>query len=302
MRAGAEWSTMAAMSERLFSALLKSWRGERRMSQLALSLAAGVSTRHLAFLESGRAKPSAEMVLRLFGALAAPLREQNRALRAAGFAPRYPEDDVELLAPEIGAAIGRMMEKHEPYPLFVLSVDTTILAANRGARALLDRMTAEPLDEGETHDLLSLVFDPRRLRHAHVDWERLARGMLSRLQRDALARPHDLRLAARIGALLAYPGVPKSWKVPDFSLDGGPVFAIRLARGGLSLSFASAVTVFSAPEAVALDELRIESLFPLDDATHEACERFAREGGGAASIATGALSVARGEGGRRQPR
>ncbi len=265
------------MADRLFPALLKFWRGLRGRSQLDLALAAGVSARHVAFLESGRAAPSAEMVLRLFATLDAPLRDRNHALRAAGFPPHYPEPPVEELAPPVAAAIERMMEKHEPYPLVVLAADYAIVRANRAAFVVFSTMMVEPPPPDEPLNLLSLVFDPRRLRTSHPEWESLASSMLARFHREVLARPNDARLARKLAEILAYPGVPAAWKKPDFSAATGPTFTIHLARNGLSLRFMSAVTVFSAPDAVTLEELRIESLYPLDAATEQACERLAQQ-------------------------
>ena len=114
------------MTDALFSALLKYWRGRRGHSQLDLALEADVSARHLSFLESGRARPSEPMVLQQMAALHVPLREQNQMLRAAGFAPRFPEPGLSALDPAVEQAIARMMQQQAPFPLTVLSVESNI--------------------------------------------------------------------------------------------------------------------------------------------------------------------------------
>jgi transcriptional regulator with XRE-family HTH domain len=259
------------MSEVLFAALLKYWRGRRGLSQLDLSLAAGVSARHLSFLETGRARPSEEMVLLLASALAVPLRDQNRLLGAAGFSPRFAEG--EAVPQFVEGALVRMMSQHEPYPLAVLSGGYDVVRSNRGAEALFGRL----LDGRATPAVLNpfdLVFDPAQLRPFVVRWERLARTMLARLQRETLHRAPDPRLAVLLQRVLAYPGVERSWLRPDFSAPLPPTFTLELQRDDLSLSFLGTVTIFSAPHEVALEELRIESFFPLDAGTAVACERL----------------------------
>lgn len=265
------------MAPRLFPAQLKYWRGRRGHSQLDLALAAGISARHLAFLESGRSQPSEEMVLRLFATLEVPLRDRNEALRAAGFSPRFAEPTLDALSPAIDQAIARMMRQQEPYPLTVLSVESNIVRANGAADRLFARFMAEPPDGAGPLNLFALVFDPRHLRPFLLDWETLARSMVARLHREALARREDDRLFSLLDRVLAYPGVPKSWEKPDFSAPASPTLTLRLKRDDLELAFLTTVTVFSAPQEVTLEELRIESCFPLDDGTALACERLARE-------------------------
>jgi transcriptional regulator with XRE-family HTH domain len=261
------------VKSRLFPALLKFHRGRRGLSQLELALEAGVSARHVSFLESGRAQPSAEMVLRLLSVLGVSLREQNEALGAAGLAPRFPEPTASSLAPEVDAAISQMMRQHEPFPLTVLDIDASVLRANRGAQALFQAFAAEPQALGAPPDLFSLFFDPRLWRPFVVDWEHVARAMLARLHRDCLLRG-DARLSARLEQLLAYPGVPASFRQVDFAMTVGPTATFRLERDALAVGFLVTVTTFSGPCDVTLEELRIESCFPLDAPTRAICERL----------------------------
>lgn len=264
------------MTSRLFPALLRYWRGRRGLSQLELALEADVSARHVSFLESGRAQPSVEMVLKLFSVLSVPLRDQNQALRAAGLEPHFAEPALDALPPEIDAALTQMMAQHEPYPLTVLSVDARVVRSNRAAQKVFAAFIAEPSALPEPLDMYSLLFDPKLMRPFVLEWETLAHGMVCRLHRDNLQRGGDERLTTLLERVFGYPGVPRAWRQPDLSSDVQPTLRVQLAREGARVSFLIAVTVFSAPQQVTLDELRIESCFPLDDETRQTCARLAR--------------------------
>jgi hypothetical protein len=129
---------------------------------------------------------------------------------------------------------------------------------------------------GARPNLFVLLFDARLSRSFVVDWPRAAHAMVSRLHRETLAHPEDEGLSALLRALLEYPDVPEAWRQPDFSAPNDPTMTFRLKRDDLELAFLSTMTVFNAPQNVTLEELRIESWFPLDDATTRACERFAK--------------------------
>jgi transcriptional regulator with XRE-family HTH domain len=127
------------VTNRLFPALLKYWRGRRGLSQLDLSVESGVTARHLSFLESGRSKPSEEMVLRLMSLLRVPLRDKNQALRAAGFEPQFDEPPVgeppvDEFSSEVNAALDQMLKQHEPYPMTVVAMDGAIVRMNAAGR------------------------------------------------------------------------------------------------------------------------------------------------------------------------
>jgi transcriptional regulator with XRE-family HTH domain len=263
------------MKSRLFPGLLKYHRGRRGVSQLELAVEADVSARHVSFLESGRAQPSAEMVLRLLSVLGASLREQNEALLAVGLEPRFPEPPSDGLPPEIGAAITQMMRQHEPFPLSVLGLDATVIGANQAARTLFETFAADRAALAPPLNIFTLFFDPRLWRPFVVDWELVAHAMIARLHRDALLR-REPRLSTLVDRLLAFPGVPAAWRHPDFSAAFGPTVAFRLKRVDLEVGFLVTMTTFAAPRDVTLDELRIESCFPLDEATRLTCERLAR--------------------------
>lgn len=257
---------------RLFPALLKHWRGRRGHSQLDLALSSEVSARHLSFLETGRAQPSREMVLRLGAALDLPLREQNALLSAAGFSEGYAEPPLEAVPPAVAQAITRMMQQQEPYPLVVMNRAYDVLRVNDAGARLLARFVADPSALGAPPNAMMLLFDRRLARDFVVEWERVAHSLLARLHREALAHPEDSSLSDLVTRVCAMPGVPAAWRQPDFEAPSDPVLTIRLRRDDLELAFLTTVTSFNAPQDVTLDELRIEAYFPLDDATTQACE------------------------------
>lgn len=269
---------MARTETRLFPALLRHWRMSRGHSQLDLAVMADVSARHLSFLETGRAQPSREMVLRLASTLRVPLRDQNAMLRAAGFQEAFPEPSIEGgLPPGVAQAIDRMLAQHEPFPMMVVDRRYDVLRTNNGTLRLFRRFIHEPSALTAPPNVFTLLFDPRLARPYIVDWERIAHDLVSRLYRETLAQPGAMDIAALLRSLFEYPDVPDEWRQPDLSVSSDATLTLRLRRGDLDLSFLTTVTMFSAPQNVTLEELKLESYFPLDDATVRACERLARE-------------------------
>lgn len=265
------------MTTGLFPALLRYWRTQRGRSQLDLALDAGVSARHVSFLESGRARPSSEMVLRLMAALHVPLRVQNEALRAAGLPAHFAEPGLAEIDPRIQAALTQMMAQQEPFPLVVLGADFGVLQSNRAAEALFSAFVAEPAELPEVLNMFTLFFHPKLLRPFVQDWTTLARSLINRLHKEAIQRRGDERLQQLIEHVLSMAGVPSSFRHPDFSQQAPPVQEVRFEREGLRVAFLVTVTRFSAPAQVMLDELSVESCFPLDAETRATCERMARE-------------------------
>lgn len=262
---------------RLFPALLRHWRTRRGLSQLDLALSADVSSRHVSFLETGRAQPSREMVLRLAATLSVPLRDQNALLRAVGLPPEYDEPRVDGgLSPAIDQALTRMLAQQEPYPLTVLDRRYDVVRTNAAGARLLPLFVAEPGALAAGMNVFRMLFDRRLARDFVVDWPRVAKALVSRLHREALAHPEDDDLSELLASLFEYPDVPTDFRQPDFATPSEPTLSIRLKRGKLELGFFTTVTTFNAPQNVTLEELRIESYYPLDDATAEACARLAR--------------------------
>lgn len=265
------------MATRVFPALLKYWRGRRGLSQLDLALVADVSSRHLSYLETGRAQPSAAMVLRLMAALDVPLRHQNDALIAAGFQAHFPEPPMMALAPAVLWAMERMLQQQEPFPMTVLTADYRIVKHNRGAQRVFERFAADPQRLAQQPlDMFALILDPALGRPYVRDWDGVARHMLMRLQRE-LSRTADERLAQLLERALRYPDVDPAWRYPDEQARTYDSLEVWLQRGDLALGFLTTLTAFASPGNVPLDELRFESYFPLDDATRIACARLAAQ-------------------------
>lgn len=262
------------MAVRVFPAVLKYWRGRSGLSQLDLALAADVSSRHLSYLETGRAQPSEAMVLKLMAALNVPLRHQNDALIAAGLPARFEEPAVEALAAPVTWAIDRMLRQQEPFPMTVLGADYRILRFNGAARRILGPALGPGQDPAQGRDMFALILDPALGRPYVHDWPVLARRMLMRLQRE-LSRTGDPRLAALLDRALGYPDVDPSWRYPDDDPSTYDALEVRLRRDGVTLAFMTTLTAFASPGDVLVDEVRLESYFPLDDVTRGVCERLA---------------------------
>lgn len=258
---------------KMLPALLKHYRRARGMSQLDLASAADVSPKHLSFLETGRARPSREMLLRLGSTLALSLRDQNALLAAAGFTEIYRETEIGQMSPAIRNALERMMSVHEPFPLVVFDANYDVRMLNHGAQALLLHLLP-PARLGQPANALELCFDPTALRPQIENWEQVARHLLNRLAREHLQSGRE-RLGLLLSRLLAYPDVPGDFRALDLTSAVEPVFDVRFRAEGRSFGFLTTVTAFASPQDVTLDELRIESYFPLDAETARLCEQLA---------------------------
>ena len=247
-------------------ALLQHWRRERRMSQLGLSHEAGVTQRHVSFVESGRANPSREMVLTLARALDVPLRERNQMLLAAGYAPHYRETglDAEAMA-QVRAALDRVLEHHEPFPAVVMDRHWNLIEANGAATAMFAFLLDEPPDEPA--NVVRLMFGPLR---PHVaNWDQTGEALVQRVHREAVGGVPDPRTTGLLDEVLALPGIPAAWRTPDFATTPLPVLPVRFAKEGVDVSYFSLVTTVGTPQDVTLQELRLESFFPADAETAE---------------------------------
>lgn len=257
---------------KMFAALLKYWRGKRGLSQLDLALRAEISTRHISFLETGRSQPSQEMVLRLAEALDLPLREQNKLLVEAGFAPIFAESDLKALAdPKIDRALKLMMEQHEPYPMMVMDRSYNLLQMNRAARRFV--VTCIGPQEGPVNVMMAL-FEKHLFRPYIEDWDSMAREVLSRLQREVLHKPNDEALSTLLDSILNLPEIPEAWRIPDLSRGGEAVYPIRFSVREQTLEFITTITSFNTPKNVTLEELQIESYYPTNPETEGLCHQL----------------------------
>ncbi len=240
--------------------LLRDWRRRRRLSQLDLALEAGVSARHVSFVETGRARPSAEMVLHLAEQLEVPLRERNQLLLAAGYAPHYGQralDEPEM-AP-VREALELVLAAHEPYPAVVVDRGWNLVSANRSAAGLMEGIAPELLG-----NVLRATLHPDGLAPRIVNLGEWRAHLLERLARQA-AVTGDASLLALHEELRGYPAPAYDGAVGP----AGDVFVpLRLrSREGRELRFFSTIATFGTAVDVTVAELSIESFFPADAAT-----------------------------------
>jgi transcriptional regulator with XRE-family HTH domain len=259
--------------------LLQYWRKTRQMSQLALAIEAEISPRHLCFLETGRSKPSRDMVLHLAQALAVPLRERNALLLAAGFAPMFRESS--LLDPDLAPvrrALDAILAQQEPYPAVVMNRNWDIVGGNTAATTFFAMLLGDRTLPGPAN-VLRLMFHPQGLRPAVVDWESTAEALVQRLHREAVGGVLDDTGRKLLAEILDYPHVPKRWRTPELGMPLVPVLPVRFRHDGQEFSYFSTVTVLGTPQDVTLQELRIECFFPSDAATAAAARRLSSAGG-----------------------
>lgn len=235
--------------------LLRQWRHRRRLSQLDLAIAADVSARHVSLVETGKSRPSAAMVLRLAERLDVPLRDRNRLLLAAGFAPRYAErplDDDALSAAR--EAVERVLRAHEPYPALAFDRRWNIVMTNRAVEPFLAEVDPELLRPPV--NLLRLGLDPRGLARLVVNLADVRAVFRARVGRQLAAAP-DPGLAALYEELLE-PGAEEAPSGADVMIQ------MVVRAGGRELRMFSTITTFGTPMDITLDEVAVESYYPAD--------------------------------------
>lgn len=247
-----------------FGGQLRTWRGKRRMSQLQLALVADVSARHIAFLETGRAKPSRHMVLRLGEALDVPRAERNLLLDAAGYRAAYarrPLDSV-AMAP-IRKAISHMIEGHMPYPAFVFDRHWRVMDANRSGQAMLANFG---LAVGGS--FIDFLLQPGRGSELVENWHEVAGHLAARFRLESAHLGGDAVLERAAEGLACEAGRGDHGDVGDLP----PVLAVRFRAGGMVYPMFSTIAQFGTADDIALADLKIEMFFPSD----EACEALFR--------------------------
>ena len=249
--------------------LLRDWRQRRRLSQLDLAVGAGVSARHVSFVETGRARPSAEMVMQLAEHLDVPLRDRNALLLAAGYAPAFAQRDLD--DPEMGPVrdvLDRLLRGHEPYPAIVVDRHWGLVAANRAVAVLTDG--AAPYLLEPPVNVLRLGLHPDGLAPRIRNLGEWRAHLLDRLSRQAVVSgdPALFALHEELAALPgAQAGLAASLEVSEIAVP------LLLTADGSELAFISTATSFGTAIEVTVSELAIESFFPADEAT----ARFLRE-------------------------
>lgn len=248
--------------------LLREWRQGRNLSQLALAEKGGISARHLSFVETGRAQPGRDVVLRLASALDLPLRERNAALMAAGYAPLYGHSRLEdpEMAP-VARAIDFMLRQHEPFPAMVIGRLGTVLRVNGGARAFLDHFVGERHPGSEALNIYRLVLSRGGFRPHIVNWPEVARFVILRLRGEISATPGDSEARAFLNEMLAQPGLPAECHSLSPGSSAPPVVPTEFRAGGRVLSLFHTITTVGTPQDVMLQELRVECSYPVDAQT-----------------------------------
>jgi transcriptional regulator with XRE-family HTH domain len=263
------------MNDARVGTLLREWRQRRCLSQMDLALDAGVSTRHLSFVETGRSKPSAEMVLHLAERLEVPLRERNQLLLAGGYAPAYPQHGLD--APQLAAvrsALRQVLAAHEPYPALVLNRYWELLDANAAAGQLLTGLDEHLLTPPV--NVLRVSLHPDGLAPRIANLAQWRTHLLHQLWRRAGATA-DEKLRELYDELLAYPGGIDPGPVSRATVAAVVPLRLRSHAGELAL-FSLASHVQTAAD-VTVDELTIESFYPADAATAAALTRSAASPG-----------------------
>jgi transcriptional regulator with XRE-family HTH domain len=266
-----------ASASRTVGELLRDWRQRRRMSQLLLAAEADISTRHLSFVESGRALPSREMVMHLAERLDVPLRARNMLLVAAGYAPLFRERP--LTDPQLTAAreaVELVLKGHEPYPALAIDRHWTIVTANRALAPLLgaasEALLAPPVNA------LRLSLHPDGIASSIVNWHAWRAHVLARLQRQIDVSGDETLVALR-DELAGYPTPPgaESPEADSNATLNQIAVPLRLRTPLGVLSFFSTTTVFGTPVDVTLSELAIEAFFPADPQTAAALRAYAED-------------------------
>jgi transcriptional regulator with XRE-family HTH domain len=246
--------------------LLREWRERRRLSQLDLAIQTDISARHLSFVETGRSRPSSDMILRLTEELDVPLRERNRLLLAGGYAPIYPERPLD--SPQMSAvlaAVRRVLAGHDPYPAVLVDRRWNLLEANAAVPLLIENVAAEL--RTEPLNVLRISLHPEGMAPQIVNLGEWRGHVLGRLRRQA-AVTADPELIELYRELTSY---PCDDPVPEVEMPGPATVMVplRFRVKGLVLSFLSTTAVFGTPLDITLAEMAIESFYPADSETSE---------------------------------
>ncbi|MDQ3506096.1 MAG: helix-turn-helix transcriptional regulator [Actinomycetota bacterium] len=245
--------------------LLRDWRLRRRRSQLDLSIEVGISARHLSFVETGRARPSPDMLERLSEHLDVPLRERNTLLLAAGFAPQHPErslDDV-VMGP-VREALDLVLRGHEPYPAAVVNRHWNLVSANGSLGVLIDGVDPSLLTPPV--NVLRASLHPRGMAPRILNLDQWRDHLLHRLARQ-VGLTADPVLSRLLEEAREYPAPGQDRRPEDTFADSAIAVPLRIRSGKRELSFLSTVTTFGTAIEITASELSIESFFPADAAT-----------------------------------
>ena len=247
---------------------LRRWRDARRVSQLDLSIAAGVSQRHLSFLETGRSHPSREMVIHLGMALDVSLRDRNALLACAGFAPAYTErhlDEPEL--DQVRHVIETLLSAYEPFPAYVIDRSWDLVMANASALTLMSHLLDPEGPPELAGNVVRASLHPEGIRRHLLNWNEFAAALLHRIEREVAHSPHDESLSSLLSEARSYPDVADLPERTMLPTGRELLVPIHAQIDGNDLELFTTIATIGAPYDVTLEELRLETLLPADAGT-----------------------------------
>ena len=264
-----------------FSSMMIKWRKLKKLSQLDLSLESDVSQRHISFMESGRSKPSREMVLALAEVLGIPLRDRNLLLSAAGFAPIFKEralDNDEMSS--VQHALEMSLAHHEPYPAIVADRNWNLVMRNQAAVRMIGLM-GDPeevwkrVDPSGDKNVYRLSFHPQGMQPLISNWNEMAKLLLFRLQREVTADPNNAYLSDLLEEVTEMSGLDVGRTVADLSQPLAPILPMEMTTAGVTLKVFSMISSFGTALDITAEELKVETFFPADDFTKLFFQRLA---------------------------
>jgi transcriptional regulator with XRE-family HTH domain len=259
-------SEESAMSE--FGQLIRDWRKSRGFSQMELGLQANISSKHISFLETGRAEPSREMIVKLSMSLDIPLSERNVLMTAAGFTEAYTRRDIEQ--PEmqpVRDALNILLSNHEPYPAVVFDWNWNILMANRSQQYLSQTLVSLQPNFPQTGNILEMLCDPNGFKPFIENWHQIIPVILQRLHKEKIF--FQDRRSELIERLMQYPEVADCWRMLDTRQTAQPMVDVCIKVGDLRLKLFSTLASFGTAIDVTMQELTIEQYFPSDKVTKD---------------------------------
>lgn len=261
------------MQDNRFGELLRDWRNVKGYSQLELSLAADVSSKHLSFLETGKSQPSREMVLLLAQILELNMDACNVLLELAGFKPRYQKTDLASEAmTQVRLALELLIKQQEPFPTTVMDRFGNILMLNEAAIRMLG-LFLPPEKMLEYTNVYHLYIDPDGMQPYIQNWDLLVPKFLLHLQHEVMSSedPEGERIWQQI---MSYPHLPKDWKMRAVAEVSNPIVDVTMEKGEKALRFFTTLITFGSPQDLTLQHIRIESFFPSDDVTRAFLEEM----------------------------
>ncbi|HVL77350.1 MAG TPA: helix-turn-helix transcriptional regulator [Noviherbaspirillum sp.] len=254
-----------------FASALRYWRSKRGFSQLRLATESGISQRHISFLESGRAQPSRELIIKLGIVLDIPLRQRNVMLHAAGFAAAYQErnlSDPELKS--VKQALDFMLAQQQPYPALVVDRLWNLVMANAAAAGMMKWLLDMPADmpiPSEGVNVLKLMLDPNGARRHVCNWEEVSSDLVHWIQREAMSDGPGSEAAQLLAEMVAFPGVKAATGTVNLEMRALPFLPVKIRKDGVELNLFTTITTLGTPHDVTVHELRVECYFPADDAS-----------------------------------